>query len=90
MIQKVEIEPNRKGWARLADMYYKYDEDKIRNAKEDINTLLVFVRVTIFRSHSFSDITILRLVCSQRSYLHLSSRRTPNSPRIPMIRTPRF
>ena len=45
MIQKVQIEPNRKGWARLADMYYKYDEDKIRDAKEDINSLLVFVRI---------------------------------------------
>lgn len=27
-------------------MYHKYDEDRIRDAKEDIDTLLVFVRIT--------------------------------------------
>ena len=88
MIQKVQIEPNRKGWARLADMYYKYDEDKIRNAKEDINTLLVFVRISLLPLYPLFDMPLLRLVCSQQSFLHLSSKRTPNSPRILMTRTP--
>lgn len=27
-------------------MYHKYDEDRIRDAKEDIDTLLVFVCIT--------------------------------------------
>ena len=58
MIQKVQIEPDRKGWARLADMYHKYDEDKIRDAKEDIDTLLVFVRVAILPSHLVSDTSL--------------------------------
>ena len=40
---QVQIEPDRKGWAQLVDMYRKYDEDRIRDAKEDIDTLLVFV-----------------------------------------------
>ena len=40
---QVQIEPERKGWAQLVDMYHKYDEDRIRDAKEDIDTLLVFV-----------------------------------------------
>ena len=65
MIQKVQIEPNRKGWARLADMYHKYDEDKIRNAKEDINTLLVFVRISLLLLYPLFDVLLLRLVCSQ-------------------------
>ncbi|KAK7677502.1 hypothetical protein QCA50_019508 [Cerrena zonata] len=41
-VQKVQIEPDRKGWARLSDVYHKYDEDRIRDTKEDIDTLLVF------------------------------------------------
>ena len=40
---QVQIEPDRKGWAQLVDMCRKYDEDRIRDAKEDIDTLLVFV-----------------------------------------------
>ena len=58
MIQKVQVEPDRKGWARLADMYHKYDEDKIRDAKEDIDTLLVFVRVAILPPHLVSDMSL--------------------------------
>ena len=65
MIQKVQIEPNRKGWARLADMYHKYDEDKIRNGKEDINTLLVFVRISLLLLYPLFDVPLLRLVYSQ-------------------------
>ena len=89
MIQKVQIEPDRKGWARLADMYHKYDEDKIRDAKEDINTLLVFVRISLLLLYPSFDVPLLRLVYSQQSFLHLSSRRTPNSLRIPTTRTPK-
>ena len=89
MIQKVQIEPDRKGWARLADMYYKYDEDKIRDAKEDIDTLLVFVRTSVVPLYPLFDMPLLRLVYSQQSFLHLSSRRTPNSPRILTTRTPK-
>lgn len=32
------------GWAALAKMMHEYDEDKVRSCKEDIDTLLVFVR----------------------------------------------
>ena len=45
---QVQIEPDRKGWAQLVDMYHKYDEDRIRDAKEDIDTLLVFVSTSIY------------------------------------------
>ena len=58
MIQKVQVEPDRKGWARLADMYHKYDEDKIRDAKEDIDTLSVFVRVTILSPYPMFDMSL--------------------------------
>ena len=65
MIQRVQVEPDRKGWARLADMYYKYDEDKIRDAKEDINILLVFVRISLLLLYPLFDMPLLRLVYSQ-------------------------
>ncbi|CAL1716593.1 unnamed protein product [Somion occarium] len=41
-VQRVQVEPERTGWARIADMVRKYDEDKIKDVKEDIDTLLVF------------------------------------------------
>ncbi|KAK7691665.1 hypothetical protein QCA50_005064 [Cerrena zonata] len=41
-IQRVQIEPEHKGWARLSNMVREYDEAKIRDVKEDIDTLLVF------------------------------------------------
>ncbi|KAK7677499.1 hypothetical protein QCA50_019505 [Cerrena zonata] len=41
-IQKVQIEPDQKGWARLSDMYHKYDEERIKVVNEDIDALLVF------------------------------------------------
>ena len=43
-IQRVQIEPDRKGWTGLVDMYREYDEMRIKDVKEDIDTLLVFVR----------------------------------------------
>ena len=54
----MQVEPDRKGWARLADMYHKYDEDKIRDAKEDIDTLLVFVRVAIPPPYPMFDMSL--------------------------------
>ncbi|KAK7691028.1 hypothetical protein QCA50_006131 [Cerrena zonata] len=41
-VQRVLVEPDRTGWARISDMVHKYDEDRIRDVKEDIDTLLVF------------------------------------------------
>ena len=46
-------------------MYYKYDEDKIREAKEDIDTLLVFVRISLLLLYPLFDVPLLRLVYSQ-------------------------
>ena len=44
---------SRKGWAQLMEMYDKYDEDRFKVVKEDIDTLLVFVRTTMpFYSYS--------------------------------------
>ena len=40
----MKIEPDRKDWAHLIDLYDKLDEDRIKVAKEDIDNLLVFVR----------------------------------------------
>ena len=65
-MQRVQIEPEHKGWGRLADMYRTFDEDRVRDAKEDIDTLLVFVSIL---SHSiyylYIDDVACRLFCSQ-------------------------
>ena len=46
-VQRVQIESERTGWARLSDLLRKYDQDRIQDAKEDIDTLLVFVGLLI-------------------------------------------
>ena len=44
VVQRVQVEPDRKGWGRLMDLYKEHDENRIKVAKEDIDSLLVFVR----------------------------------------------
>ena len=67
-MQRVQIEPEHKGWGRLADMYRTFDEDRVRDAKEDIDTLLVFVRILAHLISSlYVDDVACRLVCSQPS-----------------------
>ena len=44
-IQKVEVVGQPKGWAAMADVVRAYDEDRVKDSKEDIDTLMVFVRV---------------------------------------------
>jgi hypothetical protein len=34
------------GWAAMADKMREYDQDKVQDVKEDIDTLLVFVRLS--------------------------------------------
>lgn len=43
MVQRVEIEPGRTGWARLYDLTRQFDKDRVEDVKEDIDALLVFV-----------------------------------------------
>ena len=43
IVQKVQVEPERKDWAQMIDLYDKLDEERIKIAKEDIDNLLVFV-----------------------------------------------
>ena len=33
------------GWAAMANAVREYDEERVKDCKEDIDTLLVFVRV---------------------------------------------
>ena len=35
----------RRGWARLSDLFRRYDQARVQDVKEDMDTLLVFVRV---------------------------------------------
>lgn len=40
------------GWAALDKVIREFDEEKVRDCKEDIDTLLVFVRILMrFRRH---------------------------------------
>ena len=44
-VQRVRIEPERTGWARIYDLVRQVDKDRVADIKEDIDTLLVFVRL---------------------------------------------
>ena len=88
-VSRVQIEPERVGWTRLADLVRQKDRDRIDDVKEDIDTLLVFVRLSVLPLYPLFDMPLLRLVYSQQSFPHLSSRRTPNSLRILRPRTPK-
>lgn len=45
-VQRVQIEPERAGWARLYDLVRQKDKDRVEDVKEDIDTLLVFVSIS--------------------------------------------
>ena len=42
-VQRIRIEPERTGWARMYDLVREVDKTRIVDNKEDIDTLLVFV-----------------------------------------------
>ena len=42
-VQRVRIEPERTGWARIYDLVRQVDKDRVADIKDDIDTLLVFV-----------------------------------------------
>ena len=46
-VQRVRIEPERTGWARMYDLVREVDKTRIVDNKEDIDTLLVFVSLYI-------------------------------------------
>ena len=49
-VQRVRIEPERTGWARMYDLVREVDKTRIVDNKEDIDTLLVFVSLYIASS----------------------------------------
>ena len=48
-VQRVRIEPERTGWARIYDLVRQVDKDRVADMKEDIDTLLVFVSFSFVR-----------------------------------------
>ena len=46
-MQRVRVEAERTGWARLYDLVGEFDKNRISDNKEDIDTLLVFVSPVI-------------------------------------------
>ena len=51
----------------MAKTFRELDEDKVRDYKEDIDTLLVFVRIHQSSEHSLSHPVMYRLVFTLRS-----------------------
>ena len=47
-VQRVQIEPERMGWARLADLVRLKHTEKVTDMKEHIDTLLVLVGIDLF------------------------------------------
>ena len=54
-VQRVQIEPERMGWARLADLVRLKHTEKVTDMKEDIDTLLVFVSINHFQTLLIAD-----------------------------------
>ena len=80
-MQRVRIEPERTGWARISDLLRQNDEMAVQDVKEDIDTLLVFVRRyheyfhTSYPQHPHTGLVHFRPVSSQLLSLPLSSNR---------------
>ena len=66
-VQRVQIEPERIGWARLADLVRLKHTEKVTDMKEDIDTLLVFVS-TFFLGPSLLLIALLGGFILRRNY----------------------
>ena len=63
-VQRVRIEPERTGWARIDDLVRQVDKDRVADIKEDIDTLLVFVSLSLNRFLLYAKLTQSRLVYS--------------------------
>ena len=42
-VQRVRIEPEQRGWAKLYDLVRQVDKDRMEDIRDEIDTLLVFV-----------------------------------------------
>lgn len=72
------------GWSKVGKTLQDIDEEKIRYCKEDIDTLLTFVRITLFFwNMAFSCVKFSRRVSFLPLLLLFSWNPTPNSQRIP-------
>ena len=66
-MQRVRVEAERTGWARLYDLVGEFDKNRISDNKEDIDTLLVFVSPVILYIPWRPRLMGHRPVYSQRS-----------------------
>ena len=55
-VQRVRIESERTGWARLYDLVRQVDKDRVADVKEDRDTLLVFVSSLLFHTNFETDL----------------------------------
>ena len=55
-MQRVRIEPERTGWARIYDLVHEFDKNRIVDTKEDIDTLLVFVSSVLLYTPLLSEL----------------------------------
>ena len=47
-VQRVRIEPERMGWARIYGLVRQVDKDRVGDIKEDLDTPLVFVSSLLY------------------------------------------
>lgn len=50
-VQRVLIEYDRTGWAKLYDLVRQFDKDRVEDIRDDIDTLLVFVSSRVLRAN---------------------------------------
>ncbi|KAK7684417.1 hypothetical protein QCA50_012364 [Cerrena zonata] len=77
-VHRVQLEPERTGWARLYDLVRQFDKDRVEDVKEDIDTLLVFAGlfsavVTAFIIETYKNLQSQPDDTSTQVLLHISA-----------------
>ncbi|KAK7684418.1 hypothetical protein QCA50_012365 [Cerrena zonata] len=77
-VQRVKIEPERTGWAKLYDLVRQFDKDRVEDIRDDIDTLLVFAGlfsavVTAFIIESYKNLQPQSDDTSAQVLLHISA-----------------
>ncbi len=69
-IQTVQVVGQPTGWAAMAEDIRKYDEDKVKECRDDIDTLMTFVSHVYIGLHLHPNENFHRLGCSRLLSLH--------------------
>ena len=86
-VNRVRHKPKRSGWAKIYDLIWQSDKDRVNDYNEDIDTLMVFVsrRISLASFLLCPKLSYNRLGSSRQSSLRLSSSHTKTFNNKPTI-----